>query len=117
MKHIACGNRRGQFELLCATRDVQSAKMTLRPGAASDAQPSNEHRKSEQWLFVVSGTGEAIVGKRRTALKRVKLRKNSLLVIEKGELHQIKNSGRRSLITINFYIPPAYDAQGDPKAR
>jgi oxalate decarboxylase/phosphoglucose isomerase-like protein (cupin superfamily) len=37
------------------------------------------------------------------------------LVIEKGELHQIKNSGRRPLVTINWYVPPAYDAGGEPR--
>jgi len=114
MKHIKTGPHRKEFELLVATRSAQAAKMTLRPGAASDDEPSNEHPHSEQWLFVISGSGEALVGKRRGALRRIKLGRNSLLVIEKGELHQIKNTGKRTLTTINFYIPPAYDAAGDP---
>lgn len=115
MRHIQTGLKRGQFDLLVQTRDLQAAKMTLRPGATSDDEPSNEHPRCEQWVFVISGTGEASIGKRRSSLRRVKLAANSLLLIEKGELHQIKNTGKRSLVTINFYAPPAYDDDGEPK--
>lgn len=114
MRHIKTGLKRREFDLLVATRGAQAAKMTLRPGATSDENASNEHPQSEQWLFVVSGNGEALIGKRRGALRRVRISRNSLLVIEKGELHQIKNTGRRALVTINVYIPPAYDADGEP---
>jgi mannose-6-phosphate isomerase-like protein (cupin superfamily) len=115
MKHFKTGLKRGQFDLLVATRGAQAAKMTLRPGATSDDEPSNEHSHSEQWLFVISGKGQALIGKRRGALRRVELAANSLLVIEKGELHQIKNTGRKSLVTINLYVPPAYNDDGEPK--
>jgi mannose-6-phosphate isomerase-like protein (cupin superfamily) len=89
--------------------------MVLQPGGASDDEQSNEHPRSEQWLFVISGTGEAIIGKRRASLRRVALRENSLLVIERGELHQIKNTGRQALRTINVYIPPAYEKDLRPR--
>ncbi|HVX13303.1 MAG TPA: cupin domain-containing protein [Pirellulales bacterium] len=115
VRHIKTGLKRGQFELLAATRGAQAAKMTLRPGAASDDEPGNEHPDCEQWLFVVSGTGVAVIGKRQNALRRVPLTENSLLLIEKGELHQIKNTGRGAMVTINLYVPPAYNADGDPK--
>jgi mannose-6-phosphate isomerase-like protein (cupin superfamily) len=114
MKNISTGQKRGKFELLARSRDVQVAKMSLAPGGTSDDQPSNEHPRSEQWLLVVSGTGEARVGKRKSNLRTIKLRKNSLLLIEKGELHQIKNSGRSPLQTINFYAAPAYDEHAEP---
>jgi mannose-6-phosphate isomerase-like protein (cupin superfamily) len=89
--------------------------MTLAPGDTSDETPSNEHPQSEQWLFVVSGTGTASVGKRRSTIRNVRLREHSLLVIEKGELHQIRNTGRRALITLNIYVPPAYKPDGNPR--
>jgi len=114
MKHVRTGKKRGKFNLLANTREVQAAMMTLRPGDASDEEPSNEHSRSEQWLFVISGFGEAKIGKRPGQLRRIKLESGSLLIIEKGELHQIVNSGKRSLRTINFYAPPAYDEQGEP---
>src|SRR5437868_4781985 len=102
MKHIKSGKKRGKFDLLASTRDLQAAMMTLQPGGASDEEPSNEHARSEQWLFVIAGSGEATIGKKRGRLRRIKIRKNSLLLIEKGELHQIQNTGKQSLRTINF---------------
>ncbi len=99
-----------EFDVIANTERVQAAMMTLRGRSASDDEPSNEHANSEQWLFVISGTGTATVipkgGRRRT----VKLRPGSLLIIEKGDLHQIKHAGRGALRTINFYSPPAYKA-------
>jgi mannose-6-phosphate isomerase-like protein (cupin superfamily) len=114
MKHISLGSKRGLFQLLARSRDVQAAKMTLAPGATSDDCVANEHPASEQWLFVISGTATARIGKRRTALRTIKIRKNSLLLIEKGELHQVKNTGRQPLQTINFYAPPAYNRRSEP---
>jgi mannose-6-phosphate isomerase-like protein (cupin superfamily) len=114
MKHIKTGTKRRDFSMLVKTRNVQAATMTLRPGGVSDEVPSNEHPRSEQWLFVISGSGEAKIGKNRGGLRRVKLSENSLLLIEKGELHQIRYTGRKHLRTINFYTPPAYDEDGEP---
>jgi mannose-6-phosphate isomerase-like protein (cupin superfamily) len=114
MKHVKTGAKRGEFALLKTTRHLQAAMMTLRPGGTSDDEPSNEHASSEQWMLVLSGTGEAIVGKKLGRLRRIKISENSLLLIEKGELHQIKNTGRRNLRTINFYAPPAYSDEGEP---
>ena len=85
--------------------------MVLQPGQ-STGEPQNEHPRSEQWLFVVSGSGRALVNKRRFAI-----RENSLLLIEKKEIHQITNTGRRPLVTLNFYAPPAYTKNGEPKKR
>lgn len=114
MKHIATGKARKKFSLLATSRDCQAMKMVLAPGDATDDSPSNEHPKSEQWLLVLSGIGIARIGKKQSTLRPVRLQENSLLLIEKGELHQIKNTDRRPLVTINFYVPPAYDAQGNP---
>jgi len=52
---------------------------------------------------VISGTGQAIVEGRK-----VSLRSGSLLLVEAGEPHALKNSGRRQLVTVNVYAPPAY---------
>jgi mannose-6-phosphate isomerase-like protein (cupin superfamily) len=84
--------------------------MVLAPGK-STGEPMNEHPRSEQWLFVVSGNGAARVNQRR-----VRLARNSLLLIEKGEIHQIVNTGRRPLVTLNFYAPAAYTKAGSLKA-
>lgn len=109
MKHIKTGTKRGFFEVLATTRAGQAAMMVLGPGQ-STGEPDNEHPKSEQWLFVIAGTAKALVNGRR-----ITLRENSLLLIEKGEVHQIKNAGRKRLVTISFYAPPAYTKDGEPR--
>ena len=83
--------------------------MTIRPGAASSDDATNEHGWADQWLYVVSGTGAA-----RVAGRSVKLHEGSLLLIGKHEPHIIRNTGRTNLITINIYSPPAYRSDGNP---
>jgi len=107
MRHIKTGSKRALFSVLHATHNAQAAMMTLRPGQSTSDQPENEHPRCEQWLFVLCGAGRATVGKRRVAMKP-----NSLLLIEKGEPHQITNTGRTPLVTLNFYAPPAYTKAG-----
>ena len=87
--------------------------MVIAPGAA-EGDPDNRHHGADQWLFVVSGTGTARVNDRRYPLKA-----GSLLLIERGDRHEIRNTGRGLLRTINWYTPPAYDRRGDelPAAR
>ena len=109
MKHIATGKHRGDFVPLHATRSSQAAMMTIAPGENSGEDMENEHAWAEQWLYVVSGTGKARVGKRT-----VRLEPGSLLLVEKRERHRISNTGRRPLITVNVYAPPAYRSDGDP---
>jgi oxalate decarboxylase/phosphoglucose isomerase-like protein (cupin superfamily) len=41
------------------------------------------------------------------------LRAGTLLLIERGERHEIRNTGRALLRTLNWYVPPAYDRDGD----
>ncbi|MCE9533069.1 MAG: cupin domain-containing protein [Planctomycetes bacterium] len=98
---------RQAFKVMAATQWAQSALMTLQPGQ-STGEPDNEHPHSEQWLLVLAGVGRAIVNKRRVALRR-----HALLLIERGEVHQITNSGKRPLKTLNFYAPPAYTPTGE----
>lgn len=40
------------------------------------------------------------------------LRPGSLLLIERGERHEIRATGDAPLKTVNFYSPPAYTATG-----
>jgi mannose-6-phosphate isomerase-like protein (cupin superfamily) len=111
MKHVQTSRHRKLFAPLIESRTIQSAMMALKPRGSSSDEPENEHAGAQQWLFVVSGSGRAIVSGRT-----VKLRDGSLLLIERGEMHQITNTGRGELVTINFYAPPAYDADGEVKS-
>src|ERR1700674_1933046 len=99
------------FRVVFGNRHAQAAEMTLAAGD-SEGGPDNWHRGSDQWLYVVSGTGVAIVNK-----KRYRLRAGTLLLIEHGDRHEIRNTGEEPLRTLNLYVPPAYTQDGDPLPR
>ena len=99
------------FRVAIGNRRSQAAEMVVKPGKG-EGDPRNRHRGADQWLFVESGKGVAIVNKRSYKLSR-----GSLLLIEKGDEHEIRNTGRTLLKTLNFYVPPAYTAQGDELPR
>ena len=113
MKLVHLTRHRAEFQPVAATRLAQAAVMELPPGGASDEKLSNEHPHCEQWLIVSSGTGSATVVSRQGKRRQVKLQPGSLLIIERGERHLIRNTGRKLLSTVNFYVPPAYDKQGE----
>jgi mannose-6-phosphate isomerase-like protein (cupin superfamily) len=85
--------------------------MVLAPGD-QEGGADNRHRGADQWLFVLSGTGSA-----RIAGKRHPLRAGSLLLIERGAKHEVRNTGRTALKTLNLYVPPAYRKDGEPLPR
>ena len=85
--------------------------MVIEPGDA-EGGPGNRHRGADQWLFVVSGSGRAVLDGRVTPL-----RAGTLLLIERGVEHEIKNTGRTALRTVNVYVPPAYTKDGDELPR
>lgn len=96
------------FRVAFNVREAQAAEMVIAPGG-SEGGPDNRHRGADQWLYIVDGSGEAIVEG-----ERVPLAPGTLLVIEKGERHEVRNTGTGLLKTLNFYYPPAFDADGDP---
>lgn len=108
MKRLRTSDREA-FEVLHATPTSQAAMMTLPPGESSSESSDNEHAWAEQWLYVVSGEGVARANK-----KSVALAPGILLLIEKGEPHEIENTGELPLVTLNIYAPPAYDKDGEP---
>lgn len=77
------------FRVIRGNRSSQAAEMVLAPGDA-EGGADNRHRGADQWLFVLSGSGEARVGRRRHRLL---------------------------LRTLNFYVPPAYRRDGNPLPR
>ena len=110
MKLINTTRHKAFFKPLLHSLSVQAAMMVLKPGQSSSDQPQDEHPKAEQWLYVSSGSGRA-----RTPRRSLKLKAGSLLMIEKNERHQVINTARKPMVTINFYAPPAYDADGEVK--
>lgn len=99
------------FRVMRGNARSQAAEMVIPPGD-SEGDPGNRHKGADQWLFVVDGRGEA-----RLKTRRLKLAPGSLLLIERGERHEIRNTGRTLLRTLNFYVPPAYTKRGDELPR
>ena len=101
------------FRVAFDVRQVQAAEMVIAPGD-SEGGPDNRHRGADQWLFVVAGSGVANVVDHAGKRQEIPLQAGTLLVIEHGERHEIDNTGDELLKTLNFYYPPAFDAQGEP---
>ena len=81
--------------------------MVLAPGT-SEGSTENRHRGADQWLYVIEGKGTAIVN--RPAGSRSPPER--CMLIERGDRHEIRNTGRRLLKTLNLYVPPAYTKDG-----
>jgi len=95
------------FRVMLGDGHSQAAQMVLAPGD-SEGGPDNRHPASDQWLYVAAGIGSAIVNG-----ERVELREGTLVLIQRGDAHEIRNTGRVPLRTVNVYVPPAYSAAGE----
>jgi mannose-6-phosphate isomerase-like protein (cupin superfamily) len=99
------------FSVALTNRRGQAATMVIAPGDC-EGGPENRHRGTDQWLFVLSGRGVATLAGRRRQIKA-----GSIVLIERGTTHEIRNTGRAPLKTLNIYVPPAYRADGDELPR
>ena len=90
------------FRLSVGNVPSQAAVMVL-PVGGKEGGPDNDHRGADQWLFVVKGTGAAIINGHKTILKT-----GMMVLIEAGDRHEIRNTGRSLLKTVSVYVPPAY---------
>lgn len=106
MKHSQVGYAKG-FHVLTGDGRSQAATMVIDPGDC-EGGADNRHHGADQWLYVESGSGEAIVEGRACALEA-----GSLILIERGETHEIRNTGHVPLKTLSFYVPPAYTEEGE----
>jgi mannose-6-phosphate isomerase-like protein (cupin superfamily) len=101
VEHVELKRRKG-FHVVAGSDRSQAATMTLGPHASTGG-PDNRHDRSDQWLYVMSGDGHAVVEGHEVAVEP-----GDLLLIEKGETHEIVNDGDEPLVTLNVYSPPAY---------
>lgn len=109
MKHGQLSFRTG-FRVSIGNKKSQGAVMVLSAGG-SEGGPDNKHGGADQWLIVTEGTGTAIVNGRKLPLKA-----GTMVLIEAGDTHEIRNTGRGLLKTVNVYLPPAYDSEGEELA-
>ena len=107
-KHLRFGKG---FRVATGNRRSQAAEMVIAPGGC-EGGPDNRHRGADQWLYVLSGSGVATLGGRK-----YRLRAGAVVLIERGDTHEIRNSGRTPLKTLNLYVPPAYTSSGDELPR
>src|SRR5438067_1442918 len=105
-KHLQFGHG---FRVVLGDRHSQAAQMTLAPGK-TEGGPDNRHRGADQWLYVVGGRGEAVVNG-----EHIELREGTLLLIQRGDRHAIRNTGTERLRTLNVYVPPAYTGEGEER--
>src|SRR3954465_11849614 len=103
-KHLQFGNG---FRVVLGDRHSQAAQMTLGPGE-TEGGPDNRHKGADQWLYVISGSGAAVVNG-----ERVERRQGTLMLIQRGETHEVRNTGQTPLKTLNVYVPPAYTDEGE----
>ena len=102
MQRFDTTDANGFFDVLGGTERSQAATMTLAPGQSTGG-PTNAHGASDQWLYVVSGSGTATVEG-----ESCDLRAGTFVLIEAGETHEIVNDGDEPLETVNVYAPPEY---------
>ncbi len=103
-KHLRFGKG---FRVAIGNARSQAAEMVIPPGGA-EGDAENSHRGADQWLYVVAGTGSALVNGKRYALHP-----GTLMLIERKDKHKISNTGTGMLRTLNIYVPPAYASDGD----
>jgi hypothetical protein len=105
MKHKTLRFGEG-FGVVLGNRRSQAAQMVLAPGnrratrATATTAPTSGSSSSREAASPING-------------KRYPLRPGSLFLIERGDRHEIRNTGRARLTTLNFYVPPGYKPNGD----
>ncbi|MFB6307921.1 MAG: cupin domain-containing protein [Haloarculaceae archaeon] len=90
----------GFFDVVGGTERSRAATMILDPGEETGG-PSNSHPDNDQWLYVKSGAGTAVIEGEEQPLSA-----GDLVLIEAGETHAISAGDAGPLETINVYAPP-----------
>jgi mannose-6-phosphate isomerase-like protein (cupin superfamily) len=96
------GRLQPDFKVLGGTDLSEAATMVI-PSHQSAGGADNFHEASDQWILVLSGTGVAVVARRSVELAR-----GTLLLVEAGETHEVRNTGSAPLEMVTFYAPPVY---------
>ena len=100
--HISSAKR--FFKVLQTGKRSQTAMMMLEPGEESGPM-GNDHPRSEQVLFVVSGQLVAEVGTKRRTLNA-----GDSVHVPLRARHRFVNRSKRPAVTFNVYAPPHYEA-------
>lgn len=101
-QRISRANLSAGFNVIAGSDRSQAAVMVLEPTEQTGG-PDNRHAGSDQWLFVLEGSGRVTVED-----KEIEVGEGTLVLIEAGEAHEVQNTGVSPLKTLSFYAPPAY---------
>jgi len=96
--HVVAGNPRSQ------------AAVAVLPAGETAGGLDDRHSDSDRWLYVVSGSGSAVVEGARHRLEP-----GTLLLIERNESLELVNQGSETLETVNVFVPPAYSISDAPQ--
>jgi mannose-6-phosphate isomerase-like protein (cupin superfamily) len=94
------------FRPVLGDQHSQAVQMTFGTGE-NEGGLRNRHAGADQWLYVVSGSGIATLNGARLAISE-----GTLLLIQRGDTHEIRNTGNGALKMLNIY-PPAYTNDGE----
>src|SRR5690242_15837548 len=108
MKHASISYLKG-FHVLIGDDHSQAATMVIEPNGC-EGGPDNMHKGADQWLYVASGRGEAKINGHVYPLES-----GALVLIQRGDRHEIRNTGSAPMRTLNFYVPPAYTSEGEER--
>jgi mannose-6-phosphate isomerase-like protein (cupin superfamily) len=95
------------FRVSVGNAGSQAAVMVLKPGGREGGS-DNRHVGAAQWLLVVEGSGAAIINGHKMQLKP-----GRMILIERGDRHEVRNTGQGLLKTVSVYVPPAYRDDGE----
>lgn len=106
MKRTSVAYGRG-FRVLIGDTHSQAASMVIAPGGC-EGGPDNRHRAADQWLYIESGHGKAVINGHTYPIEPA-----TLILIQRDDRHEIRNTGTTPLRTLSIYLPPAYSSSGD----
>lgn len=86
-----------------ASRERSQAATMVRGVDETVGGPANVDESADQWLYVLAGEGQAVVGD-----QPVPPGSGSFLLVEAGEPRGIRDRGDGELETLNLEAPPQY---------
>lgn len=95
------------FHVLIGDEHSQAATLVVEPGGKVGGA-HNRHGGADQWIYVLSGKGEATVAGETFAIAP-----GALVLIQRGDGHGFRNTGSANLEMLTLYVPPAYDENED----
>jgi mannose-6-phosphate isomerase-like protein (cupin superfamily) len=96
-----------EFKIVAGNARSQAGVMVVAPGD-KEGGPDNRHQGADQWLYVASGEGALTIEGRECVLTA-----GMLVLIERGEAHEIRATGDTPLKTLNFLRAAGVDEEGE----